>query len=82
MKKLGLEIPQYSNETDPTKSAENIAFDWTIKREDISEIKQLFSMYCKRTRKRKRADKNEEKTRIKQNVFIKPDCEIKSSDEV
>lgn len=72
MKKLGLEIPEYSNDIDPTKSAGVV--DWTIKKEDIREIKQLYNIYCKKQRKRKSIDKTDENFKKADN--IKSDCKV------
>lgn len=53
MKRLGLEIPEYSVDIDPTKRSDDSVLDWTIRKEDISAIKQLYNIYCKKHRKRK-----------------------------
>lgn len=84
MKKLGLEIPEYSFDIDPTKRAEDSVLDWTIRKEDINEVKQLYNIYCKKHRKRKSVDKKDgclkkilqEK---KQDAFIESQCESSSS---
>lgn len=72
MKKMGLEIPDYSNNIDPTRCEEDIVLDWTIRKENITEIKQLYNMYCKNHRKRKSIDKN-----IKKSAQIKRDGDCK-----
>lgn len=83
MKRLGLEIPEYSNDIDPTKRAEDVVLDWTIRKEDISEVKQLYNMYCKKHRKRKSVDKKDghlkKLAQEKPDAFIKTDCESNSS---
>lgn len=53
MKKLGLEIPEFTKEMDPTKQKdENL--EWTIMKAHISEVKKLYNLYCKGYKKRKR----------------------------
>ncbi|KAL3285212.1 hypothetical protein HHI36_019327 [Cryptolaemus montrouzieri] len=57
MKKLGLEIPEYSKETDPTKfgGEDNIIpIPWDIEKEDLTEVKELYDIYCKNFQKKKR----------------------------
>lgn len=80
MKKLGLEIPEYSNEIDPTKRLEDTVLDWTIKKEDITEAKDLYDMYCKNYKKRKLNDKKNEKLKkipeAKQRAFIELDNSV------
>ncbi|XP_045463580.1 NAD-dependent protein deacetylase Sirt6 [Harmonia axyridis] len=67
MKRLGLEIPEYSKETDPTKFGgedNKISIPWDIVREDMKEVKDLYDIYCKNFKKKKMlkvAHKREEK---------------------
>lgn len=84
MKKLGLEIPEYSNDIDPTKRADVSVLDWTFRREDINEAKQLYNIYCKKQRKRKSIDKTGGDLKKfapekKPDAFIKSECESNSS---
>lgn len=53
MKKLNLEIPEHSSDTDPTKSRGNSNIDWSVKKSDVAEVKQLYNIYCKNYKKRK-----------------------------
>lgn len=53
MKKLGLEIPEYTKEMDPTKQKDD-SLEWTIMKAHISEVKKLYNLYCKGYKKRKR----------------------------
>lgn len=80
MKKLGLEIPEYSHDIDPTKRLEDTVLDWTIKKEDIVEVKNLYNMYCKKHRKRKldvKQIKSKKLSEVKQDAFINSDNFVK-----
>ena len=52
MKKLGLEIPDYSKELDPTKN-EDINLEWNIPTEQVKEIEKVYNAKVKGTKKRK-----------------------------
>lgn len=73
MKRLGLEIPEYSKESDPTKfGGENncITIPWDIHSEDLKEVKNLYDIYCKNFKKNKLlkvTHKKEEKKNSKHN---------------
>ncbi|KAK9881499.1 hypothetical protein WA026_016382 [Henosepilachna vigintioctopunctata] len=56
MKKLCLEIPEYSKSLDPTKfEGENnkVIIPWNIQGEVLKEIKDLYDIYCKDFKKKK-----------------------------
>lgn len=55
MKKLGLEIPEYSSDLDPTRNADMTSseMDWTIPTSQVKELKILYKKVCK-PMKRKR----------------------------
>lgn len=81
MKKLGLEIPEYSADADPTKRLEDTVLDWTIRREDISEVKSSYNLYCKKHKKTKLEDVKQEKLTFsekKQDTLIKTQSEADS----
>lgn len=52
MKKLGLEIPSYSVDDDPTKK-KDVDLDWTIQQERVKELEKVYSAKVKGTKKRK-----------------------------
>ena len=64
MKKLGVEIPDYSTEIDPTKDlklkADDVLFEWTIQQSNIDEVRDLHNLYCK-SKRRKRQDNKKPK---------------------
>lgn len=61
MKKLGVEIPDYSTEVDPTKDlklkCDDVLFEWTIQQSSIDEIRDLYNLYCKSKRRKRQDDK-------------------------
>lgn len=80
MKKLGLEIPEYSQDIDPTKRVEDTVLDWTINKKDIAEAKNLYNMYCKKHKKRKLVLKGEESkklSKVKQDASFDTDNFVK-----
>lgn len=52
MKKLGLEIPSYSVDDDPTKK-KDVDLDWTIQQERVKELEKVYNAKVKGTKKRK-----------------------------
>ncbi len=52
MKRLGLEIPNYSTDEDPTKKT-NTDADWTIQQDRVKELEKVYSAKVKGTKKRK-----------------------------
>lgn len=68
MKKLQLEIPEYCNDIDPTKTSDNITIDWTIKKSDIEEIKNLYNLYRKNKKRTWLAPKEKESYKIRKKV--------------
>lgn len=52
MKRLGVEIPNYSGDEDPTKKTDGDA-DWTIQQERVKELEKVYSAKVKGTKKRK-----------------------------
>lgn len=50
-KYLGVEVPEYLTETDPTRKAS--LQDWSIMKEDLDQAKKLYDLYCKNYKKRK-----------------------------
>ncbi|XP_012286551.1 NAD-dependent protein deacetylase Sirt6 [Orussus abietinus] len=83
MKKLGLEIPEYKGELDPTRNADMTSneMDWTIQSSRIKEMKILYKKVCKPAkRKRKTFMYEREKPEIpkkvkvqKQTLSVKPE---------
>ncbi|CAG9862831.1 unnamed protein product [Phyllotreta striolata] len=70
MKKLGLEIPDYSSEIDPTKSRLDYALDWDMSKTDLNAVKTKYDALVKDHKKRK----SEENllTSMKKSAKIKP----------
>lgn len=52
LKRLGIEIPNYSADLDPTKDTDN-TIDWTIPGEQVKEIEKVYNAKVKGTKKRK-----------------------------
>lgn len=52
MKQLGVEIPTYSLDDDPTKKM-GVDIDWTIQQERVKELEKVYSAKVKGTKKRK-----------------------------
>lgn len=52
MKRLGVEIPEYTAEIDPTKAAE-LDLEWTIPTEQVKEVEKIYNAKVKGTKKRK-----------------------------
>lgn len=75
MKKLDLEIPDYSSDTDPTKDqAVGRALEWNINKFDIRHIKTQYDKRFKEFKKRK----SEEKVWKKNSKMIKTECFVKT----
>ncbi|KAJ8941146.1 hypothetical protein NQ318_004266 [Aromia moschata] len=54
MKKLDLEIPEYSPHIDPTKNQlPDFGVEWNISKNDIKEVKKRYDKICKDCKKRK-----------------------------
>ncbi|XP_017773024.1 PREDICTED: NAD-dependent protein deacetylase Sirt6 [Nicrophorus vespilloides] len=57
MKKLGLEIPEYTPEMDPSKTEGlhdgSKLIEWTIFKDDLNSAKKLHEIHCKNFKKRK-----------------------------
>lgn len=53
MKRLGIEIPTYSVDDDPTKKTDGNDIDWTIQQERVKELEKVYSAKVKGTKKRK-----------------------------
>lgn len=71
MKKLGLEIPKYEQNFDPTKI--NILSDWTISANSVRTFKKLYNERCKSVVKKRKLPKIEKeekmiKTEIKEEI--------------
>ncbi|KAI4458776.1 nad-dependent protein deacetylase sirtuin-(6/7) family member [Holotrichia oblita] len=56
MKQLGLEIPEYDSNVDPTKfdnqNDTNKILEWTIRKAYINDAQNLYDIYCKNKRRR------------------------------
>lgn len=52
MKRLGIEIPSYSADEDPTKKTD-CDVHWTIQQERVKELEKVYSAKVKGTKKRK-----------------------------
>lgn len=52
MKRLGIEIPEYTADIDPTKAAE-IDMQWTIPTEQVKDLEKVYNAKVKGTKKRK-----------------------------
>lgn len=55
---LGIEIPEYNTEENPTKCAETAIIDWTINRRDVLALEKLFKAKCKGVKKKRSLIKN------------------------
>lgn len=53
MKRLGIEIPEYTGDDDPTKDTAASALEWTIPGEQVKETDKLYNAKVKGTKKRK-----------------------------
>lgn len=53
MKRLGVEIPEYTGDDDPTKDTAALALEWTIPGEQVKEVEKLYNAKVKGTKKRK-----------------------------
>lgn len=59
MKRLGIEMPEYSAETDPTKSLiEDV--EWTVLSEHVMEIEKVYNARMKDEKKRKSTSTEED----------------------
>lgn len=56
MKKLGLEIPDYDSELDPTRNSDMTSseMDWTIPTARVKEMKILYKKVCKPTQRKRK----------------------------
>lgn len=56
MKKLGLEIPEYNSEFDPTRNSDMTSseMDWTIPTARVKEMKILYKKVCKPTQRKRK----------------------------
>ncbi|KAF7995115.1 hypothetical protein HCN44_004587 [Aphidius gifuensis] len=56
MKKIGLEIPGYNSENDPTRDPDtsSIIMDWTVPTSRIKEMKVLYKKVCKPTKRKRK----------------------------
>lgn len=52
MKRLGVEIPEYTAEIDPTKTPQ-IDMQWTIPQEQVKDLEKVYNAKVKGTKKRK-----------------------------
>lgn len=56
MKQLGLEIPEYDSNIDPTKfdngNDKNKILEWTIRKSYINDAQNLYDIYCKNKRRK------------------------------
>ncbi|KAF2901374.1 hypothetical protein ILUMI_04813 [Ignelater luminosus] len=48
MKSLGLEIPNYVEENDPTKSQNNVPLEWSFLKIQVNEMKTLYTVHTKK----------------------------------
>lgn len=63
MKRLGLEIPEYSRSIDPTKSiTENNVKDWNFRKDDISDMKEMYSVHYRNNKRIKQENKIKRKS--------------------
>ncbi|KAG5879735.1 hypothetical protein JTB14_033337 [Gonioctena quinquepunctata] len=71
MKKLGLEIPEYSLEIDPTKNHQpDTVLEWNITKQDIDSIKTKYDKLVKDYKKRK-SEENTLNVRTKKKRMVK-----------
>ncbi|XP_034938790.1 NAD-dependent protein deacetylase Sirt6 [Chelonus insularis] len=56
MKKLGLEIPEYRSDQDPTRNSDTTSsgMEWTIPSSQIKEMKVLYKKVCKPTKRQRK----------------------------
>lgn len=52
LKRLGIELPEYNVEVDPTKQ-EQANFEWTIPPEDVKEMDKIYSARMKERPKKR-----------------------------
>lgn len=52
MEELNLTIPEYSSETDPSKRAESIQFEWTIPDREVKRMRSMYENNCCKARKK------------------------------
>lgn len=71
-KRLGVEIPEYSKEIDPTK-VPVCEMEWTVPNEWIKEISATLSEKTKEAKKRKSEQMDEVKEKLKKSSKIKAD---------
>lgn len=66
LKRLGVELPDYTTEMDPTKRMDSI-LEWTIPCEQVKDLEKLYNDKLKEARKRKQiaSDWKEDKDFIK-----------------
>lgn len=83
LKKLGIELPEYTKSTDPTKQ-KYCDLEWTILPEDLKAIEKIYNVKIKEnTKKRKSNSYNNEsvehdvkkivKVEKKEEICIKPE---------
>lgn len=61
MKKLGIEIPDYNREEDPTKDTASES-EWTIQSENIKEIEKIYNAKTKDFSKKRKSIPDERKS--------------------
>lgn len=56
MKKIGVEIPEYSTESDPTRNSDlsSSELDWSIPSSRVKEMKVLYKKVCKPTKRNRK----------------------------
>lgn len=53
LKRIGIELPNYTTDDDPTKMSDVDGMEWTIPGEQVKEIEKIYNAKVKGTKKRK-----------------------------
>lgn len=65
MKRLGIEIPEYTTDSDPTKATAPLDMQWTIPAEQVKDLEKVYNAKVKGTKKRKPFSLDWEKVQLK-----------------
>lgn len=74
-KRLGVEIPDYNRNGDPTKQGDKI-LEWTINPQEIKEIDKIYNLKMKNYRKKRKLTEESEEQKVllkKDKIQIKTD---------
>lgn len=88
MKKLGLEIPDYQSDKDPTKRADGSEFvEWTLTRKTVKSTQKRYEATCKSSGKKRKLSPDsatlpDEKLLKKEEQSDSKDLKVKKEEDI